>query len=146
MTTLLEALQDDARRAAAIDDCVALIDGEVARKSGLGGAALKMGYKAVQGVRPGFVRHVVEALLPDFADALEPLHEQAVAAGKPLDTYFDNHRGEVSEALLSVTDAKAAESSNSVVKGAYKRLRGGAKKHVEEAAPGLGALLERHAG
>ncbi len=73
MTTLTEALVSESRKGAVVDDCVLLIDAEVAGKGGLTGLAIKAGYRTVQGIKPGFVRQVVVYLLPEFAQALEPL-------------------------------------------------------------------------
>ncbi len=38
------------------------------------------------------------------------------------------------------------KSPHGVVKGAYEKLRGTAKKNVEAAVPRLGRLIEKHAG
>jgi len=72
MPNLPEVLTSDSRKSAVIEDCLALIDAEVQDKGGLSGLAIKAGYKAVQGVKPGFVRQVVIDLLPEFALALDP--------------------------------------------------------------------------
>jgi hypothetical protein len=52
----------------------------------------------------------------------------------------------VADALLSVTDSKAKGAKSSVVRGTYEKLRGSAKKNVEEAVPRLAKLLQKHAG
>ncbi len=143
MTTLHDVLNDEAQRAAIIEDCCQLIDSEVAKKGGIGGMAVKAGYKLVQGIKPGFVRGVVGKLLPEFADALEPLRSQAGAKGQSLSTFFEANAGQVADALLAVTDAKA-ENADGAIKGAYGKLRGSAKKNVESAVPGLGQIVETY--
>lgn len=143
MTTLNDVLNDEAQRAAIIEDCCQLIDSEVAQKKGLGGMAVKAGYKLVQGIKPGFVGGVVAKLLPEFADALEPLRSQAAAKGQSLSAFFEANPGRVADALLAVTDAKA-EHADGAVKGAYGKLRGSAKKNVESAVPGLGKIVEKY--
>ena len=45
----------------------------------------------------------------------------------------------------AITDAKAARAKSGVAKGAYEKLRGAAKKNVEQAVPRLGKLIEKHA-
>ena len=130
MPTIAEVLADETKKSAMIDDCCQLIDREVAGKSGLGGMAVKGGYKLVQGVKPGFVRKVVAALLPDFAEALAPIHDEAAAGGHDTERFFEANSGRVADALLAVTDARVANSDNGAVKSAYGKLRGGAKKHV----------------
>jgi hypothetical protein len=141
---LNDVLSDDARRASIIDDVCGLVDDEVAKQRGISGVAVKASYKLVQGVKPGFVRKVVQALLPDFASALEPTIEQAVTQGQPVGGYFSAHTPEIAEALLSVTDGRAQNSEHRSVKGAYSKLRGSARKNVESAVPGLGKIIEKY--
>ena len=78
---LNDVLNDEAKRASIIEDVCRLVDDEVGKQQGLSGVAVKAGYKLVQGVKPGFVRRVVEALLPGVCRALEPIREQALCAG-----------------------------------------------------------------
>ncbi|MEM9071446.1 MAG: hypothetical protein AAGE52_23270 [Myxococcota bacterium] len=144
--SLSVALTDEAKKPAIIKDCLKLIDDEVADKRGMGGMAVKAGYKAVKGIKPGFIKNVVEGLLPEFAEALDPLHVEAVGEGKDIPTFFGQHSGRVADALLAVTDGKAERSTNGLVKSTYKRLRGSAKKNVEAAIPRLASLIQTHAG
>lgn len=146
MPTLTESLTDPSKKTAVVDDCCKLIDEEVADKSGISGLAIKAGYGAVKGIKPGFIRHVVEDLLPEFAKALEPIHGEAVAQGKPAAAHFAANTARAADALLGITDEKAKHAKSGVVKGTYERLRPTAKKHVEQAIPRLGKLLEKHAG
>ena len=141
---LNDVLNDDAKRVAIIEDVCGLVDEEVAKQKGLSGVAVKAGYKLVQGVKPGFVRKVVESLLPEFAAALEPIRAQALSQGQSVVSYFASHQKEVSEALLAVTDARATSSEHGSVKGAYGKLRGSARKNVESAVPGLGKIIEKY--
>ena len=146
MATLTEVLTSDAKKAAVVTDCCTLIDEEVADKGGLSGLAIKAGYGAVKGVKPGFVKNVVTDLLPEFAKVLEPVYAEAKSANRPVSAFFMSNSGRVADALLSITDAKAQKSKSGVVKGTYDKLRGTAKKNVEAAVPRLGKLIERHAG
>jgi len=141
---LNDVLNDEAQRASIIEDICRLVDDEVGKQRGISGVAVKAGYKLVQGVKPGFVRKVVQALLPEFAAALEPIREQAVAQGQPVGSYFDAHTPEVAEALLAVTDGRAQSSDHGSVRGAYRKLRGSALKNVESAVPGLGQIIEKY--
>jgi hypothetical protein len=146
MPSLPEVLTSDAKKQSVVDDCMHLIDDEVKDKGGLTGLAIKAGYSAVKGVKPGFVKNVVTDLLPDFAKALDPIYQEGQSKGQKAAAYFDANTGRVADALLGITDAKAARSSSSVVKGTYDKLRGSAKKNVEAAIPRLGKLIEKHAG
>jgi hypothetical protein len=144
MATLVDALNDPAKKPAIIEDCLTLIDAEVKDKKGLGGMAVKTGYAAVKGIKPGFIRNVVEGLMPEFAEALAPIHDEATAKGEPISGYLVAQKGRAADALLEVTDGKAEKSTNGLVKKTYKKLRGSAKKNVEAAIPRLGALIEKH--
>lgn len=144
MPSLTESLTDPAKKSVVVDDCCKLIDEEVADKGGISGLAIKAGYSAVKGIKPGFIRQVVDDLLPEFAKALEPIH--AEAAGKPSASHLQANAGRAADALLGITDAKAVKAKSGVVKGTYEKLRPTAKKHVEQAIPRLSRLIEKHAG
>jgi hypothetical protein len=143
MGSLGEALTNEAKKSEVVDACCEVIDQEVADKGGLSGLAIKAGYSAIKGVKPGFVRKVVSDLLPEFATALDPIYQEGVKAGQPAGSYFEANSGRVADALLAITDAKAGRSQSGVVKGTYDKLRGTAKKNVEAAVPRLGKLIAR---
>ncbi len=140
---LRDAISDPAKKTAIVAECCTLIDEEVAGKGGLSGLAVKAGYGAVKGIKPGFVPHVVESLLPEFAEKLDPLWAEATQGGNAVGWMGDN-RSRVADALLTVTDAKSKNAKSGVVRSTYERLRGSAKKNVEEAVPRLARLLEKH--
>jgi hypothetical protein len=141
---LSDAVADQSRKGAIVKDCCTLIDDEVAAKSGLSGLAVKAGYAAVKGVKPGFISHVVDQLLKEFADAVDPIWAEGVASGNPT-RHLQTNRSRVADALLAVTDEKARRAKSGVVRGTYDKLRGTAKRNVEEAVPRLSKLLEKHA-
>jgi uncharacterized protein DUF6918 len=146
MPTLPEVLTSEANKGRVVEDCCALIDAEVKDRGGISGLAIKAGYGAVKGVKPGFVKNVVTDLLPEFARALDPIYQEALASGRPVGEFFSTNSGRVAEALLAITDAKAQKSKNGLVKGTYDKLRGTAKKNVEAAIPRLGKMVEAHTG
>ena len=126
-------------------DVEALIDAEVSDKKGASGLALKGGYAAVKKVGPSVVPGAIENLLPDFVERLQPFWIEYAGAGSFAD--FLVARGDaVADALLGVTDEKIAGSSKTAVKKVYDSLRPSAKKHVIEALPRLGDLVQKHAG
>lgn len=141
---LSDVLNDEATRASVINEVVDLIDGEVGKQKGLSGVAVKTGYRLVQGVKPGFVRKVVQNLLPEFAAVLEPICEQALAEGQTISGYFAANSQDIAEALLAVTDGRVQKSDQGPVKGAYGKLRGSARKNVQAAVPGLGVIVEKY--
>ena len=142
---LKDTLLVPGRRGAVIDDCVALIDEQVAEKSGLTGLAIKGAFAVVKAIKPGFVREVVDHLLDTFVDKLEPFHAAALAKGADVAEHFKQNQGAIADALLSVTDAKAESARQQGVRKAYDKLRPTAKKHVEAAVPGVGRIVARHA-
>jgi hypothetical protein len=144
--SLTAAFKDGAKRNLVIDDCVKLVDAEVAKKGGFGGVVIKAGYSAVKGIKPGFIRKVVDALFDQWAEKLEPFWQQAIANGKRPADHLTAQKSRVAEALLEVTDDKATRADSAVVKSTYKKLRPSAKEHVEEAVPALATLLAKHVG
>jgi hypothetical protein len=144
MASLQDAFASEEKKQIVIEDCLQVLDQEVADKSGISGMAIKAGFKAVKGVRPGFIRQVVHDLLPEFANALDPMYQEAVEGEKEVGKYFVDNSGKAADALLAITDAKAVKSKNKLVKKTYEKLRGQAKKNVEAAMPRLGKLIEKH--
>ena len=108
------------------------------------GMAIKAGYKAVQGVKPGFVRTVMNDLLPEFAASLDPLYQEAVQAGETPSSHILKNKDRAADALLAITDGKADRSTNTLVKKTYGKLRPTAKAHVEAAIPRLSKLIDSY--
>lgn len=143
MANLVDLLTQE-KKEAVVSDCCTLIDQEVADKGGLSGLAIKAGYGAVKGIKPGFIRGVVSDLLPEFARTLDPIYQEAKGQGKPVASHFVNNAPRAADALLSITDGKAGHAKSGVVKGTYEKLRPTAKKHVEAAVPRLGQLIAKY--
>ena len=143
--TLEALLCEGPRRDDTLAACEALVDKEVRAKTGVAGMAVRSGYKVVRALRPGIVRDLLDKLVPEFCRALEPKFEAARARGGALPEAFEavlvEAPGEVAEALLSVTDARAERAENKVLRKTYARLRSGAKAHVEAAVPNLARTL-----
>ncbi len=144
--TLREILLAPDTQPKVIADCYTLIEHEVAEKSGVSGTAVKLAYKTVNTVLPGHIRHMVESLLPDLVDKLEPYWADfSTSGGSEFGDYLAKRGEEVSQALLSVTDARAAASGLPTVIKAYGAVRGRAVKHVEAALPHVGDLVLKYA-
>lgn len=142
--SLADALNDSTKKPLIVKDACELIDAEVKDKGGISGLAIKAGYSAVKGIKPGFVEHAVEDMLPEFAKALDPIAVDAKSQNKSVSDFFNANTSRVADALLSITDAKAARAKSGVAKGAYDKLRSSAKKNVEQAVPRLGKLIEKY--
>jgi len=145
MPTLTDILGSGPKRQQVVDDACRVLDDEVADKGGISGLAIKAAFGVVKGVKPGFVREVVDALLDDFLKCLDPLYQEAVSRGVKPGAHLQANAGRVADALLAVTDGKAARAQRPLIKSTYEKLRPTAKKHVEAAAPRLAGLLDRHA-
>ena len=144
-STLAEYVAKPPTRERVVADCVALIDEEVKSKGGLSGVAVKGAYGTVKTIKPRFVPEVVDSLLDDWVAKLEPFFDtwQKNGAGGSFSSYLGGRTGEVAERLLEVTDARAQRSKNGSVRKMYEKMRPSAKKHVEEAIPRLGRLIDR---
>jgi hypothetical protein len=132
------------KRTQLVQDSLRVLDREVDSKSGLGGIAVKTAYKVVKGISPDFLPQVVDHLLDDFLDALDPIYQEALEKKVSPRQHLTSNPGRVADALLSITDRRAQRANNQLVKKTYEKLRGGAKKHVEAAVPRLGELFDRH--
>ena len=130
-----------------VDDCLDLIQQEMSDKSGIAGTAIKLAYKTATTFAPGYLRSTVENLLPDFTEKLEPFWADFVTSGgAEFGDYLTKRADEVSEALLSITDAEAERSQRPVIVKAYRTVRGGAGKQIEAALPRVGDLVLKYAG
>ena len=145
--TLQEILLAPQTRPQVTADCFTLIEQELADKSGISGTAVKLAYKTVNTFMPGHVRHMVAVLVPDMVARLEPFWADfTTSGGSGFGDYLAKRGDEVSQALLSVTDARAAASSRPTVIKAYGSVRGHAVKHVQAALPRVGDLVMKYAG
>jgi hypothetical protein len=145
MAHLSEILTVPGKRAAVVADACALLDREVAGVKGVSGIAVRSGYKLLKGVRPGIVPTAVDTLLPPFAEQLDPFYQEHLATGEDLSEILVAQRSSMDDALRSITDDRAERTSHGSITKAYRQLRGTAKKHVENAAPGIGQLIAKHA-
>jgi hypothetical protein len=146
-SNLTDMLDHDGTLDTLVTDAQALVEQELASKSGVSAGAVKLAYKAITSVAPGFYERVVGVMIPPMLYQLTPFWQDFHAAGGgSFGDYLAKRSDEVGPALLEVTDNMAASSEKAVVVKAYKAVRGGAQKHVEAALPALGALVEKRAG
>jgi hypothetical protein len=129
-----------------LTDCFTLIDQELSSLSGVSGTAVKLAFKTVNTFMPGHVYHMVEVLLPDLVVQLEPFWADFATSGSSeFGDYLAKRGDEVSQAVLTVTDDRAAASGRPTVIKAYKTVRGGAAKHVQNALSRVGDLAMKYA-
>lgn len=144
--SLVGVLLAPERRPAVLRDAVQMIEEEVAAKQGISGLALKGAFKVVRAARSDFVPNAMERLLPDFAARLEPLYgeRQQQSPTVSMEIFLRERATSVATALLGITDERARRTSSGGVRAAYEKLRPTAQRHVEDAAPRIGKLLDRH--
>lgn len=132
-----------------IADCEALVDREVAEMSGITGTAVRLAYRTVRTFDAGHIRVMIESLLPDVADALQPwwMTFTMEVGAEPADfgAYLASREDEVAEALLGITDERRDFSHRATIVKAYNTVRPSAVKHVKAALPALGRLVQQHA-
>jgi hypothetical protein len=144
--TLQQILLSPGTRPQVVADCNALIEHEVSEKSGISGTAVKLAYKTASTFAPGHVRHMVQTLLPMMVDNLQPFWADFNASGSAdFGDYLTKRGDEVAEAMLAVSDARAAASGRPVIVRAYRSVRGGAGKHIQAALPQVGDLVLKYA-
>lgn len=144
MSTLTEILLVPGIRPKVVTDCVRLVDEEVDSKGGLSGLAIKGAYMVVKAVKPGFITESVDHMLDDFVRRLEPFHTEAQQKSEPIGPFLNARSGTVADALLAISDERAARAKNQTVKKAYEKLRPTGKKNVEAAVPRIGRLLAKY--
>lgn len=147
MPALTDTLLNPAVAPAVKADVRALVDAEVADKKGASGLALKTGYRAAKKVHPALVEDAVDKMWPAFVWHLDSFwQEWSAAPSGTFSNYLVARQDEAAEALLSVTDDRVAITKKAALRKAYGSLRGTAKKHVIEALPRVGEVVQKHAG
>ncbi|MGN6679388.1 MAG: DUF6918 family protein [Streptosporangiaceae bacterium] len=144
--TLQEILLAPDTQPKVINDCCTLIEQEVKTLSGISGTAVKVAYKTVITFKPGHVRYMVEVLLPNLADKLQPYWTDfGSSGGAVFGDYLAKNGDRVSEDLLAITDARAEASERPVIIKAYRSVRASAGKHIQAALPRVGDLVTKYA-
>ncbi|MBV1862728.1 MAG: hypothetical protein KUG77_30175 [Nannocystaceae bacterium] len=146
MGSLADKLTAPEVRRDVVEACCNLVQSEVDSKRGFSGAAIKLGYRAVKALKPGFVGGAVNGLLPEFADAMQPLYDKNDEDAGKFASYITANAAQTADLLLQVTDGKADRANNATIKKTYSKLRGSAKDNVEAAVPGLANALRPFLG
>jgi len=127
-------------------DVLALVDNELASKSGVSGTAVKVAFKAVTAFAPGYYQETVAYMVPQMVYQLAPFWADFQVSGSAdFGDYLVKRSDEVSAALLEVTDEMAHSSGRATVVKAYKAVRNGAGRHIEAALPNLGVMVQKYA-
>lgn len=144
--TLSEILKSDSAAQQINADCRALVEQELAAKSGISATVLKASYKVVTTFAAGYYESMVGRIIPQLMDKIQPYWTDFNASGGGnFGEYLSTRGSEVAEALLGVTDAMAERSNRGAIKKAYGAVRGNASEHIQAALPAVGALVEKYA-
>ena len=149
MATLQEMLLAPDIQPRVVADSEALVTDQVAELSGVTGAAVKLAYNTVRKFDANHIHGMIETILPNVADALQPYWAQFSAQYTPSSGDFGGYLAareeEVAEALLAITDRRRDNSDRPTIVKAYNTIRGRASKQVKAALPALGLLIQKYA-
>lgn len=144
MTTLADILLAPARRDRLMRQTADWIERYVHEKPGLRGMALRTGLAAAKSGRADIVERAVARLLPECADALEPLYQRFLAGGGgDFGAFLRQHADEAAAAIMAVTDQRVAASSHRALATGYRRLRGTLEHEVRGLLPDIAAMIAR---
>lgn len=148
MKTLHEHIADPNVRKAVIRDCVVVLEEEVSKKGGLGGLVVKGGFKVIKSLGNGTIERLIDWLLDEFVDAMEPFYQQFQQIDEPVRPTFtrfvEDRTDAVANALIGVTDQRRQRAKNKILISAYDKLRPQALQHVREGVPSVGRLLHKY--
>lgn len=141
---LAVVLSSRRRRAALVNDCVALVERRVDDAPGLSGTVIRAGFAAVGRLDPELLPVAVNALLPAWIRGLRDLWAEGERQGSAVE-HLTRERGAVAHVLLGVVDRRIRSADNNLLRRTYARLRPLALDHVEDGVPAVAALLAEHA-
>jgi hypothetical protein len=145
MRTLAEILLAEHQREALIADCVKVIERHLNGVRSLRGIALKTGLGIVRKAIPDALPKAVRKLLPDLAEALEPLHQQfRRSGGRDFSLFLRQHDEAAVDAIMSVADRRAGSSDNDMVRATFGKLRSSARSELLAMMPELAKTLSAY--
>ena len=104
--TLKAIITAQQTRPVVVDECVDLVESEVAGK----GLIIRGAYSTVKKITPGFVRSAIDGLLDDWLDQMEPYYKQWRAGQNgAFSALLAEQKADVANDLLKVTDERADE-------------------------------------
>jgi hypothetical protein len=147
MKNLQEMVTDPNMYQSVLRDSARVLDEEVGKKSGITGMAIKAAYKLLKSIKQGqALQKVLEVLMPEFINKLEPHFEryQAEGQGKSWSEFISPHYDTLADDFLAVTDTKASASDSAKVRKTYEKLRPKARKEVVASMPALAKMMEKY--
>ena len=147
MKSLKEIIKDPNVSQSILTDGLRVLDEEIAKRSGIGGMAIKGAYKVIKSVQGGrTLEKAVRILMPEFIDKLDPyfVRFQEEGRGKTWEAYLRPHYDSLADDLLAVTDRKIKETDNRAIRKTYDKLRPKARKEVTASLPALARMMEKY--
>ena len=148
MGVLQAKLTDDGARKLVIQDCVKVVDEEVAAKKGVTGLVIRGGYKTFKAIRPTIVEEAVVHLIDDFAEVLDRHYDEYQAdepdSGRSFEQWAQGRDARIADDMLGITDAIINRSNKTALKKIYGGLRTVAQKNVAQAIPAVARLVTKH--
>lgn len=141
----LSELMSGPQRTAVVSDCGELVEGVVAKQSGITGMALKGAVAAAKKVDAAIITKALDRVLPDVLDALDP-HWQDFASNPEQDfgSFLEPRSAEVSDSIMLVADKHAEQINSPALSKPYNSLRGKTSKFLTPAVPDFGRVLQQH--
>ena len=146
MGKLADTLLKTETRPGLLRDCAVMVDEEVASKGGLSGLAIKAGYATVKAFKASIINEVLEGMIDDMVKNMESFWDDYEKGGKAgaFDGFLNSRAGAVADAMLKISDDRAATTHHHNLKKVYEKLRPTGKKHTVEAMPRVGRLILKH--
>jgi len=145
MGSLVEVLKDPAIRPQVITDCEKMLDAEVSSKKGLSGMGVKAAFKTLKAIKPGMIRHTLDDLIDELAVKVDPFWQDCQAKGANPRAFFSSNSAVIANALLGITDQRAARSKFKNIVRAYNTLRPKAVQYIGDAMPRFADLVSKYA-
>ncbi|AZA12441.1 DUF6918 family protein [Corynebacterium choanae] len=146
MTTLREAFTSKQRPKIAAE-LVTLIDDTIAGYKGFTGTAIKTTVGAVKKTDPNLINRSVQAVIPEFADAMQPLWDAYTAdnTAESFSAYVLQDPDNVADYLLSHADKHTDRINNKALAKLYASLRNRAVPLLKPALGPMAAIVQRYA-
>lgn len=130
---------------ALVNDLARTVETHIASKSGITGMAMKMGFNALRSAKPDIAVRATRTLLPDIAQALDPLHSEFTSGeGKDFGNFLGQHAERAAQLVIGAADRRIGSIENTTAKAVYQRFRSSASDELQKLMPSLGQVLARH--
>lgn len=130
---------------ASVNALAQTVESHIAKKTGIGGMAMKMGFNTLRAARPDIAERATRSLIPDIAVALDPLYaEFEKAPGTDFGSYLGQHAERAAALVMAALDRRLQQSRNTSAKAMYQRFRAAAAGDLQKLLPDFGRVIGRH--